>query len=55
MFLGTSHCADIHPSYSSDPPQLSAARVEIVTYLKHFLIEEDFWSVPLLLLLPSYI
>ncbi|XP_022163093.1 putative serine protease K12H4.7 [Myzus persicae] len=41
LIEGTSHCADIHSSYSSDPPQLSVARSNIVKDLKQFVIEED--------------
>ena len=49
MLLGTSHCADIHPSYSSDPSRLSEARIEIVTYLREYLNEVDFLIVLTLL------
>ncbi|XP_050053388.1 putative serine protease K12H4.7 isoform X1 [Aphis gossypii] len=46
---GTSHCADINPSYSSDPTQLLKARIEIVMYLKKYLNEKDFSIEPILL------
>lgn len=38
-FLGVSHCADVYPSTSSDPPQLSKARETVVSYLKKWLEE----------------
>ncbi|XP_060841319.1 thymus-specific serine protease-like [Rhopalosiphum padi] len=48
LIEGTSHCADID-SYSSDPSQLSEARVDILMYLKKYLSEEDFSIEPILL------
>jgi len=49
VLSGTSHCADIDSSYSSDPTQLLKARIEIVMYLKKYLSEKDFSIEPILL------
>ncbi|XP_025208333.1 putative serine protease F56F10.1 [Melanaphis sacchari] len=46
---GTSHCADIDPSYSSDPSELSVARTKIVMNLRKYLSEEDFLIEPIVL------
>jgi len=40
LIPGTAHCADLYPSRSLDPPQLTAARKEFVDYLNAWLSQE---------------
>jgi len=39
IFLGVSHCADLYPSTSKDPPQLSKARETVILHLNKWLTE----------------
>ena len=38
VLLGGSHCADVYPSRSSDPPQLKKARKTVAFYLKKMVV-----------------